>query len=167
LDGSSCRATLSDLNYAPTYGGTFSVLSASITVTVTGSQTYDGAASFSASTNVAAVTATNASCTTTTAETITPTLAVGSYTLDGSTCSASLSDPNYTPTYVGSAFAVSPAPITVTVTGSQTYGGSPTFTAVTDVAGVTASAASCRRCRPGRRSSRVGRRGLRTGCVDV
>jgi hypothetical protein len=65
---------------------------------------------------------------------INATLAVGPYTVDGSSCSGlSLSGPNaaeYTIATVGGTFTVNPAPLSITVSGSQTFGSaSPTFVA--------------------------------------
>jgi hypothetical protein len=57
----------------------------------------------------------------------------GSYTIDGSSCSGlaltGADAGNYQIAYVGQGFTVSQAVWPVTVTGSQTYGGSPTFNA--------------------------------------
>lgn len=132
-------------NYSIHYvNGTVKVTPAPITVTVSGSQTFGSSSPvFGATTSVPGVTATDASCTKVTTATITAGLAPGTYPLDGSSCSATLSNPNYAPTYGGS-LIVDAAPIVVTVTGSQVYGSaSPTFTASTDVSGVTASSVSC------------------------
>ena len=116
---------------------TFTVSPATYTVTVTGSQTYGGQPSFSAdpSSGPTQPYSGTVSCSTVNGGTsISPTLsASGSYTIDGSSCSglslqgADASD--YTIAYSGSTFAVNATVYTVDVTGSETYGGSPSFTA--------------------------------------
>ncbi|HXJ65759.1 MAG TPA: PKD domain-containing protein, partial [Actinomycetota bacterium] len=63
---------------------------------------------------------------------ISDTLDAGTYTLDGGTCAglslAGANSSDFTIVYVGGAFTVSPAPVTVTANGSQSAGSStPTF----------------------------------------
>ena len=104
-----------------------------IKVTVTGTKTYGSTSTSFATTykdpppsNVS--TTGTASCSgITTGKTVsTATLSAGAYTLDSATCSGvSLSGSgagSYFITYVGGSFLVSQAPLTVTITGSMTYG---------------------------------------------
>ena len=116
---------------------TFTVSPATYTVTVSGSQTYGGQPSFTADPSSGPTQPYNGTVTCTTVNggsSISPSLsASGSYTIDGPSCSGlSLqgSDANdYTIAYSGSTFAVNAAVYTVDVTGNETYGGSPSFTA--------------------------------------
>jgi hypothetical protein len=106
-------------------------------VAVSGSQTYGGSPTFSGTATLPSGVSLNTAglqCTTVgTSTTIAPTLAAGSYTLAASSCSgAALSGANasnYTIAYTSAAddFIVNGAPVTIAVSGSQTYGGSPTF----------------------------------------
>jgi hypothetical protein len=74
---------------------------------------------------------------------IDPSLAAGSYTIDLSTCSGLTVPDHYAVSYVGDShgdFVVALPAIVVTVTGTQTYGGTPTFTYTDDAPdGVTVS----------------------------
>ena len=127
IDSSSCSG-LSDNNDTLTYKGRlFSVIPAPVTVNPTGSQTYGGSPSFSYTTSPAGIALSGTLiCTTVNGGTpIGASLAAGSYTIDGSSCSG-LSDNNYTTTYAGGTFKVLAAPLTVTASsGSFTYGGTP------------------------------------------
>lgn len=57
---------------------------------------------------------------------------------------------NYTFTLVPGTLSVRQGPVTVSVTGSQTYGGAPVFTATTSMPGVTASGVTCTKVADGR-----------------
>lgn len=107
-----------------------------ITVTVNGAQTY-GASSptltYSASggsvtgtLGCTGLTVTGNGIATPTAVSSTLPAATG-YALAVSGCSGLSTDAAHSISYVGGVFTVTPATIAVTVTGSQTYGGSPTF----------------------------------------
>ncbi|MEZ0580831.1 MBG domain-containing protein [Nocardioides sp. MH1] len=209
----------------------------SVTVKVTGVQTYGGSPVFTGTTGVAGVTATGMTCTSLSDGTpIAPTVAaLGTYTIDGATCSGgvlskpdyaiagytglkltvnraaltvaadnktkSFGDPNppltstttgfvngedasvltgapnlftsvttstapgdyaigitkggltaanYTFTLVPGTMSVRQSPVSVSVTGAQSYGAAPVFTATTNVAGVTATGVSCTRLSDGR-----------------
>ena len=128
-------------------------------VAVSGSQVYGGSPTFSATVDFAGssslpfgVTLSTAglSCTEVGPSTpISPTLASGSDTLLTSSCSgvslggADAADYNVVYTSASGDFTVSPAPVDVAVTGSQTYGGSPVFSgAASPPSGVTVSTAS-------------------------
>ncbi len=141
IDGASCSGlSLSGTgssNYVIAYtGGTFTVHPAPVAVTVSGSQTYGGSPTFTTSQSLPAgisLSGSVACATVNSGTSITPTLAAGvAYTIDGASCSGlSLSGTNagdYVLSLTGGTFTVHPAPVAVTVTGSQTYGGSPTFT---------------------------------------
>jgi hypothetical protein len=131
LDGSTCSVTLSNQNYTPIdVGAAFVVNKAPITITVKGSQTFGGSPTFVATTNVSGVTATSATCARTTSQLIAPRLAAGSYARDKTTCSATLSNVNYAPTYVGSSFVVAKAVLTVIIGDSTRVfrAPNPTFT---------------------------------------
>jgi hypothetical protein len=140
IDGSSCSGLSlqgSDANdYTIAYSGsTFAVNSAIYTVDVTGSQTYGGSPTFTANPTSGPTEPYSGTlvCSTVNGGSRLSTLNAGSYTIDGSSCSGlSLTGAdagNYQIAYVGQGFTVSQAVWPVTVTGSQTYGGSPTFTA--------------------------------------
>ena len=128
-------------------------------VAVSGSQVYGGSPTFGATVKFAGsssapfgVTLRTAglSCTEVgTSTPISPTLAIGSDTLLTSSCSgASLSGADaadYTVVYTSASgdFTVSPAPVDIAVSGSQTYGGSPAFSGTASPPpGVTVSTAS-------------------------
>ncbi len=112
-------------------------------VAVWGSQVYGGSPTFGATVNFAGsssppsgvtVSTTGVDCTEVgTSTPISPALAVGSDTLLTSSCSGvSLSGADatdYTLIYTSASgdFTVAPVPVDVAVSGSQTYGGSPTF----------------------------------------
>jgi predicted outer membrane repeat protein len=106
-----CSGLSTDAAHTISYvGGTFSVTPATISVTVTGSQTYGGSPTFSypATTGVTGT----ATCTTVNGGTsIAPTLAAsGSYTIDGTSCSGLSTDTSHSISYVGGAFTVSGIP---------------------------------------------------------
>jgi hypothetical protein len=123
---STCSG-LSDPNYKINYvGGNFTVTPAPLAITANGSQVYGGSgqsfapvsyASFVNGETANVLTGTLA-CTTNASAT-SPVL--GTYSV--STCSG-LIDPNYSISYVGGSFTVTPAPLAITVTGTQVYGGS-------------------------------------------
>jgi len=108
-----------------------------IDVAVSGSQTYGGTPSFAGSDTPppgTSVDTTGLSCTDITpSTTISPTLPTGTDTVLGPSCGgATLSGTNaadYAIVYTSAAndFAVNPAQVTVAVSGSQTYGGTPSF----------------------------------------
>jgi hypothetical protein len=126
--------TLHAANYFfTTQAGTLTVNPAPVAVTVTGSQTYGGTASFTGSTGVSGLTVTGVACNgLTNTASIAPALPAGSYQLDAATCSGgTLSSTNYTISgLTGGAFQVNPAQLSVTVTdASRAYGAAnPSFT---------------------------------------
>ena len=114
-----------------------------LAVVVSGSQTFGGSPTFAGSANYAGsggspfgvtLNTSGITCTTVGASTpISPTLAPGSYTLLASSCSgAILSGANaadYAVVYTSAAndFTVNPVPVNVAVSGTQPYGGIPSF----------------------------------------
>jgi hypothetical protein len=122
------QGSLSATNYFFVFvNGTMTVNPAPVTVTVTGAQNYGSSTiGWSGKTSVAGVTVANMSCSTVGGGTaISPSLAAGAYTLDGSSCSGgALSSANYTiDSYVGSTFTVFRTALTVTADDkSRTYG---------------------------------------------
>jgi len=107
-----------------------------ITVTVNGSQTYGSSSptltdtasggSVTGTVSCTGLTVTGNGITTPTAVSSTLAAATG-YALAVTGCSGLSTDAAHSISYVGGAFTVTPATIAVTVTGSQNYGGSPTF----------------------------------------
>ena len=107
-----------------------------ITVTVNGSQTYGSSSptltdtasggSVTGTVSCTGLTVTGNGITTPTAVSSTLAAATG-YALAVTGCSGLSTDAAHSISYVGGAFTVTPATIAVTVTGSQIYGGSPTF----------------------------------------
>ena len=107
-----------------------------ITVTVNGSQTYGSSSptltdtvsggSVTGTVSCTGLTVTGNGIATPTAVSSTLAAATG-YALAVTGCSGLSTDAAHSISYVGGAFTVTPATIAVTVTGSQTYGGSPTF----------------------------------------
>ena len=129
---------------------TYGSVSPVINVSVTGSQTYGGSASFS-QTNQAPQGVTvsgTVHCTTVNSGTPVSTLAVGSYTVDGSSCSGlSSSNASYSIAYTGatSGFSVSQATPTASISnlpGSGTYNGGFTATVSTNSNGTTSVSSS-------------------------
>ena len=136
-------------------------------VAVSGSQRYGGTPSFTATPDFAGSNSTPFGVSLNTAglscsevgtfTSISPTLPVASYTLLGSSCSgASLTGANasdYAIVYTSATndFTVAPGPVNVAVSGSQTYGGMPTFsgssTPPTGIT-VTTSGLSCTELQP-------------------
>ena len=88
-----------------------------------------GSAPFGVTVNTAGIVCTEVG----TSTTISPSLAVGSDTLVAGPCSgvtlSGVNQGDYTLVYTSASgdFTVTPAPVDVAVTGSQTYGGSPSF----------------------------------------
>ncbi|HTX01210.1 MAG TPA: choice-of-anchor Q domain-containing protein [Acidimicrobiales bacterium] len=124
-----------------------SVQDTPVIVTVSGSQAYGSSSpSFTDTTSPSGVSVGELSCTTVGGGTpIGPGLAVGSYTVDGSSCSGSAA-PAYSLSFVGApgGFAVGAEPVAVTVSGSQAYGSSsPSFSYTTSPSGVSVSGLSC------------------------
>ena len=116
-----------------------------VTVEVSGTQTYGGSPSFTYTTVPSGVSVSLLTCATVgTSTAISPSLAAKSYTILGSSCSANASS-GYTLSFSGvaSGFVVSKAPVTVEVLGTQTYGGSPTFTYTTAPSGVSVASLKC------------------------
>ncbi len=145
VDASTCSglapsdATDYSIAYAGLSGG-FAVTPATITVEVSGTDVYGSAPSFSEADDApAGVTLSGTlACTYDSGGT----QAVGTYTVDAGTCSGlTPSDAaDYTIVYAGSSggFVVTPATITVEVSGTDVYGGAPRFTETDDApAGVT------------------------------
>ena len=114
-----------------------------LTVVVSGTQAYGGPPTFSATANYAGsgtapydvtLNTSGLICTTVGSSTaIGPSLAVGQYTVLASSCSgltfSGADGPDYSPVYTSTAndFTVTTGPIDVAVSGSQVYGGTPTF----------------------------------------
>ncbi len=135
---SSCSG-VTDPNYKITFvPGTTTVITGTLDVAVSGSQPYSGTPTFSGGyspTSGVTVDTSGLTCTEVNggSVTITPSLPVGSYTIALSSCSGvTVSGQNagyynlVLTTSTGD-FVVNPAPVAVTVTGSQTYGGTPSF----------------------------------------
>jgi hypothetical protein len=115
--------------------GTFTVNPAAVNVTATGSQGYQGAKSFTpvATTPPNVNLSGSLTCVRVLPSTpIDPNLAVGSYTIDSSTCSGlTLTGSQafgYQIAYHNGAYTVRPAPVVVTATGTVAYAATPTFT---------------------------------------
>ncbi len=135
---SSCTGA-SDPNYNIHYAnGTTTVTIGTLDVAVSGSQTYSGTATFvgaNGPTPGVTVDTSGLTCTEVNggSEPISPSLPAGSYTLVASSCGpVTVSGPNagfYNLVLTTSQgdFVVNPAPIVVTVSGTQTYGGLPSF----------------------------------------
>ena len=114
-----------------------------LTVVVSGTQAYGGAPTFSATANYAGsgttpydvtLNTSGLTCTTVGSSTaIGPSLPVGQYTVLASSCSgltfSGADGSDYSPVYTSTAndFTVTTGPIDVAVSGSQIYGGTPTF----------------------------------------
>ncbi len=124
-----------------------------ILVAVSGTQTYGGSPSFTPTPNFlpSGITLSGSlSCTKVGSSTsINSTLSVGSYTLLQSSCSgvtlSGTNASNYSVAYTSAAndFTVKAAPVNVAVSGSQTYGGSPTFNGTdTPPSGITVNTAA-------------------------
>jgi subtilase family serine protease len=103
---------VSDPNYAITFaGGTTSVVKATPVLTVSGSQTWDGSPTFSANVSPPLVAGTQLStaslvCTTVTPSVpITPTLAVGTYTLVATSCSGATVTGTYSADYLAPTYS--------------------------------------------------------------
>ena len=129
-----------------------------LTVVVSGSQPYGGSPTFTASADDAGsgsapfgVTLDTAalSCTTVGSSTaIGPSLALGQYTLQASSCAgltlSGADGADYSVVYTNTPndFTVTPGPVDVAVSGSQTYGGTPSFSGTdTPPPGVTVNTA--------------------------
>ncbi len=114
-----------------------------LTVVVSGTMPYGGSPSFSATANYAGsgsppfgvtLDTSGLSCSTVGSSTpISPSLAIGQYTLLASSCSGltlgGADGADYAVVYTSAAndFTVGPGPLNVAVSGSQMYGGTPTF----------------------------------------
>ena len=121
-------------NYTVGYAdGGLTISRAPVTVVVTGSQPYLGSPTYAdhlpspLPTGVSSVTGTLSGCTTS----VGATRSVGTYAGTISGCGglslAGSGTANYALAYTSGAFTVEPLPVDVTVTGSRTYGGLPTF----------------------------------------
>lgn len=122
---------------APQVQRSFQVLAGVFTVTATGSQTFNGQATFTPTGSLPAGVSLvgTLSCTHLTGNVlIKPSLTPGAYTIDSTTCGGvTLAGPNasnYTMVYGNGTFTVNKANVVVQATGSQTYLGSATFTKV-------------------------------------
>ena len=118
-------------------GGEFVVSKAIVAVTATGSQSYGAAATLTpvATTPPNVSLSGTLSCATVDGGTaISPSLPVGSYLIDQASCGGlSLTGSQsggYQINYDSGSFTVVPQPVVVTATGTEGYGGSPTFTPV-------------------------------------
>ncbi len=145
VDPTTCSG-LTQVGYSITYGGVtlgFTVSPEPVTVNVSGSQTYgDASPTFTDTTTPSGISFGGTLACTKVAGTpdaaINSTLAVGTYTVDPTTCSG-LTGSNYSISYgaVSSGFVVNPEPVTVNVSGSQTYGdASPILTYTTTPSGI-------------------------------
>ena len=123
----TCTGLTTDGNHQITYAdGGFTVTKATITVTVSGTQTFGGSPSFSYTQNPSTpvVGGTLSGCGTN----ATASSPVGSgYVVQVGTCTGLTTDGNHQITYADGGFTVTKATITVTVSGTQTFGGSPSF----------------------------------------
>ena len=115
-------------NYAITYvAGPMVVTAAPLTITASGSQVYGGSPTFSAAYNGfvlgqgAGVLSGTLAYTTTTSSSSD----VGTYATAVS--ASGLTSTNYAITYVAGPMVVTAAPLTITASGAQVYGGSPSF----------------------------------------
>jgi DNA-binding beta-propeller fold protein YncE len=144
ITGSSCSGlTPSDANdfvisYVGASGG-FGVVQFTIVVTVSATQTYGGPPTFTqTNTSPNGITLSgNLSCSNVNALTpISPLLTAGDYTVTGGSCSGltSSSPTDYGVSYVGApnGFVVSPASVTVNVSGTEIFGSAPGFTQIND-----------------------------------
>ncbi|MGH9083698.1 MAG: hypothetical protein ACRDWN_10185, partial [Acidimicrobiales bacterium] len=102
---------------------------ATVTVLVSGTQVYGGTPIFTYRPTLPGdltFASPKVTCASLAAAALDPSLAVGTYTVDGSTCTGlAVSDPaDATLAYTGAptGFSVTPAPVTATVSGSMTYG---------------------------------------------
>jgi hypothetical protein len=136
IDGSSCSGlSPSNANYVVSYTGApsgFVVTPATIMVRPTGFETYGSSPVLGYTDDApAGVSLINVlSCTTAGGQALSS-LHVGSYTIDGSSCSGlSPSDANYVVSYAGApnGLVVGQATVTVTVSGTGTYGSAPALT---------------------------------------
>jgi hypothetical protein len=116
-------------------GGTYAVSKANVVVRATGSQVYQGSATFTPVATTPPNVNLSGSLTCVRVNPSTPidaNLAVGSYTIDSSTCSGlSLTGTQafgYQIAYLDGSYTVSPQPVVVTATGTMAYGASPSFT---------------------------------------
>ncbi len=145
IAGLSCSGSAGaddSLGIAGVSGG-FVVNPTGVTVKVSGSQTYGGSPSFSYTTSPPGVTVSSLTCSTA-GGTPLASLGAGNYALDGSSCSGSVgADSSLSFSGVTDGFVVNPEPVTVNVSGSQTYGGSPSFSYTTSPPGVTVSSLTC------------------------
>ncbi len=129
-----------------------------LTVVVSGTQPYGGSPTFTASANYAGsgtapfgvtLDTSGLSCTTVGSSTaISPSMALGQYTLQASSCTgltfSGADGADYSVVYTSAAndFTVTPGPLDVAVSGSQTYGGTPSFSGTdTPPPGITVSTA--------------------------
>jgi hypothetical protein len=140
IDGSTCTGLTAPTNYVVAYaGGSYLVTKAQVPVTVTGSKTYgSNTAVFTGTpsgTLPSGVTYSQSglACTTVGVGTsIDPTLGAGSYVINPASCTGgSLSGAtagNYDIVYGGGAFAVAKRAVNVGASGTQVYGGTPTYT---------------------------------------
>jgi hypothetical protein len=113
---------------AETAGTSVTVAAIPVSVTVTGSQTYGGSATFTVSGGLPSgvqSTGTLACASVNGGTAIAPTLAAGgSYTIDGQSCTGLSGDATHALTVVGGALVVAQAPLTITASSpSMTYGG--------------------------------------------
>ena len=154
IDSNSCGGIGLDGTNAPNYHiaysaapGSFTVNPAQITVSALGVQPYGGTPTFMPAVTLPPNVQLTGTLTCTALESgpISTSLPIGSgYTTKGSTCSGlGLTGSEafgYTIAYADGQFVVSPAPVTVTATGTQAFGASPAFTPVdTPPSGVTVS----------------------------
>lgn len=127
-----CSGLSASGGYAITFvGGTFEVEPALITVTVSGAQGYGGGPAFTFTDDSPLPVFTSVTCTGLTEDDlpIAPSLDVGAYTIDPSTCSGYTPPFGYTVQYESEigGYLVNPVEVVVTVSGEQVYGGSPGF----------------------------------------
>ncbi len=138
---SALAAGLSDIPLTVVVSGT-SPYGGSPTFTATANYAGSGAAPFGVTLNTSGLTCSTVG----TATTINPSLAIGQYTLLASSCSGLTfggpDGPDYAAVYssVTNDFTVTQGPVDIAVSGSQRYGGAPTFAgAANPPSGVTVS----------------------------
>ena len=139
IDASSCTGLSADAtHYLTVTAGDLTVNKLAQSVTVSASQTYGGAPSFDVGGALPDGVSGTVTCTTVDGGTpIDATLDVGSYTIDGSSCTGLTGDSNHDVDITGDKLTVAPAPITITASdGEQTYGDTTPPVITPDVVGL-------------------------------
>ena len=135
IDANHCSGLTANPSALIEYVGAALVVSPEpVTITVTGTQTYGHYPSFAYTTSPSTGLAGSVTCSTVNGGSpITTVLNVDTfYTLDPSSCSGLyVGNGDYQLIYTGGALSIDPLPVTVTPTGSQIYGGTPSFSYTT------------------------------------